>query len=92
MELAKIGATPKGGVRRVTLTPPTAKDASASRWCREAGLEVRVDAIGNMFARRAGREAAAPPVVMGSHLDTQPNGGGSTAPTASWRGWRSCAR
>jgi beta-ureidopropionase / N-carbamoyl-L-amino-acid hydrolase len=76
MELAKIGATPKGGVRRVTLTPADREGRERfGLWCREAGLEVRVDAIGNMFARRAGREAAAPPIVMGSHLDTQPNGG-----------------
>jgi N-carbamoyl-L-amino-acid hydrolase len=76
MELAKIGATPKGGVRRVTLTPADREGRERfALWCREAGLEVRVDAIGNMFARRAGREPAAPPVVMGSHLDTQPNGG-----------------
>jgi len=76
MALARIGATPKGGVRRVTLTAEDREGRERfARWCREAGLEVRVDAIGNMFARRAGRDAAAPPVVMGSHLDTQPNGG-----------------
>jgi beta-ureidopropionase / N-carbamoyl-L-amino-acid hydrolase len=76
MELARIGATPKGGVRRVTLTPTDREGRELfARWCREAGLEVRVDAIGNMFARRAGTDAAAPPVVMGSHLDSQPNGG-----------------
>src|ERR1044071_9836494 len=87
MELAKIGATPKGGVRRVTLTPAdregrerfAAPDREGRErfalWCREAGLELRVDAIGNMFARRAGKDAGAAPIVMGSHLDTQPNGG-----------------
>jgi beta-ureidopropionase / N-carbamoyl-L-amino-acid hydrolase len=76
MELAKIGATPKGGVRRVTLTPADREGRELfARWCREAGLEVRVDAIGNMFARRPGASAGAPPVVMGSHLDSQPNGG-----------------
>ena len=76
MELAKIGATARGGVRRVTLTAADREGRERfAGWCREAGLEVRVDAIGNMFARRAGREPAAPPVVMGSHLDTQPNGG-----------------
>src|SRR3982751_1492791 len=75
-ELAKIGATPKGGVRRVTLTPADREGRERfSLWCREAGLEVRVDAIGNMFALRAGKDTAAAPVVMGSHLDTQPNGG-----------------
>jgi len=63
-------------VRRVTLTAADREGRERfAGWCREAGLEVRVDAIGNMFARRAGREPAAPPVVMGSHLDTQPNGG-----------------
>ena len=76
MELAQIGATPKGGVRRITLTPADREGRERfARWCREAGLEVRVDAIGNMFARRAGTDASALPVVMGSHLDTQPNGG-----------------
>ncbi len=76
MALARIGATPKGGVRRVTLTQADREGRDLfARWCREAGLQVRVDAIGNMFARRAGSDAAAPPVVMGSHLDTQPNGG-----------------
>ena len=75
MALARIGATPKGGVRRITLTPADREGRELfARWCREAGLELRVDAIGNMFARRSGTEAGAP-VVMGSHLDTQPNGG-----------------
>ena len=76
MGLAKIGATPKGGVRRVTLTPADREGRERfALWCREAGLELRVDPIGNMFARRAGKDAGAAPVVMGSHLDTQPNGG-----------------
>lgn len=76
MALARVGATPKGGVRRVTLTPADREGRELfARWCREADLELRVDAIGNMFARRKGTDAAAPPVVMGSHLDTQPNGG-----------------
>ncbi|MGH8738971.1 MAG: Zn-dependent hydrolase, partial [Burkholderiales bacterium] len=76
MELARIGATPKGGVKRLTLTGTDreARDLFA-RWAREAGLGLRVDAIGNMFARRAGREALLPPVAMGSHLDSQPSGG-----------------
>src|SRR5688572_13839639 len=76
MALARIGATPKGGVRRVTLTAADREGRELfARWCREAGLELRVDAIGNMFARRRGIDDGAPPVVMGSHLDTQPNGG-----------------
>src|SRR5678810_1441664 len=76
MELAKIGATPKGGVRRVTLTPADREGRERfALWCREAGLELRGDAVGNMVARRAGKDAGAAPVVRGSHLDTQPNGG-----------------
>ena len=76
MELAKLGATPKGGVRRLTLTEEDrrARDLFA-RWAREAGLAVEVDGIGNMFARRAGTDPALAPVAMGSHLDSQPSGG-----------------
>ncbi len=76
MELARIGATPKGGVRRLTLTEEDrqARDLFA-RWAREAGLSISVDAIGNLFARRAGTDPAAAPVAMGSHLDSQPSGG-----------------
>ena len=76
MELARIGATPKGGVRRLTLTDTDreARDLFA-RWASEAGLEVALDAIGNMFARRAGSDPSLPPVAMGSHLDSQPSGG-----------------
>ena len=46
-----------------------------SHWCREAGMTLSVDAIGNLFARRAGTDPDAAPVMMGSHLDTQPEGG-----------------
>jgi len=76
MELAAIGATPKGGVRRLTLTEEDrrARDLFA-RWAREAGLAVEVDAIGNVFARRAGADPTLAPVAMGSHLDSQPSGG-----------------
>jgi N-carbamoyl-L-amino-acid hydrolase len=76
MELAQIGATPKGGVKRLTLTEEDrrARDLFA-RWGREAGLAVEVDDIGNVFARRAGTDPTAPPIAMGSHLDSQPSGG-----------------
>ncbi|HJS36802.1 MAG TPA: Zn-dependent hydrolase [Burkholderiales bacterium] len=76
MELARIGATPKGGVKRLTLTEEDrgARDLFV-RWAREAGLSVEVDAVGNIFARRAGTDASAAPVAMGSHLDSQPSGG-----------------
>lgn len=76
MDLAQIGATEKGGVRRLTLTDVDRQGRDQFvRWCKEAGLHVEVDGIGNIFARRAGTEAGALPVAMGSHLDSQPSGG-----------------
>jgi beta-ureidopropionase / N-carbamoyl-L-amino-acid hydrolase len=76
MELARIGATAKGGVKRLALTEldRQGRDRFVG-WAREAAMETRVDPIGNLFARRAGLHADAPPVVMGSHLDSQPSGG-----------------
>lgn len=76
MAMAEIGATPKGGVKRLTLTEVDRQGrARFTEWCEAQGLTVRVDAIGNMFARREGRDPARPPVLMGSHLDSQPTGG-----------------
>ncbi|KAA2215138.1 Zn-dependent hydrolase [Teichococcus oryzae] len=76
MSMAEIGATPKGGVRRLTLTEvDRAGRQRFTEWCEALGLQVRVDAIGNMFARREGRDPSRPPVLMGSHLDSQPSGG-----------------
>jgi N-carbamoyl-L-amino-acid hydrolase len=76
MEVATIGATPGGGSNRLALTDldRDARDLLA-KWCREAGATVSVDGIGNMFARREGTDAGSPPVLVGSHLDTQPMGG-----------------
>jgi N-carbamoyl-L-amino-acid hydrolase len=76
MEMAKIGATPKGGVCRLALTEldKQARDLFV-RWCEEAGCTVTVDAIGNIFARRAGADDSLPPILTGSHLDSQPTGG-----------------
>jgi len=76
MDLARIGATPKGGVRRITLTDTDRQGRDQFvRWAREAQLDVRWDAIGNIFARRPGTDPAAAPVMIGSHLDSQPSGG-----------------
>ena len=76
MSMAEIGATPKGGVRRLTLSEVDKRGRDRFRAdCEAAGLTVRVDAIGNMFARRAGRDPNRLPVLMGSHLDSQPSGG-----------------
>src|SRR5690606_36495697 len=76
MRLARIGATPKGGVCRLALTDldRQGRDLVAS-WAREAGMSVHVDRIGNLFMRREGRNPALPPVMAGSHIDTQPTGG-----------------
>lgn len=76
MQMARIGATPRGGCNRqaATLEDGQGRDLYVG-WCREAGLEVSVDAIGNIFARRSGRDESMPPVIAGSHLDTQPTGG-----------------
>ena len=75
-ETAKFGATPKGGVRRLTLGP---EDKQVRDWfrsaCEAAGLEVHVDTLGSMFGLRKGRDMSKAPVGLGSHLDTQPTGG-----------------
>jgi N-carbamoyl-L-amino-acid hydrolase len=74
--MALIGALPGGGCNRQALTD----EDKAGRelfmsWCEEIDCELRVDAIGNIFARRPGADNHLPPVVTGSHLDTQPSGG-----------------
>jgi N-carbamoyl-L-amino-acid hydrolase len=76
MELAKIGATPKGGVKRLTLTDldKQGRDLVVG-WARDAGLSITVDQIGNVFMRRDGIDNTLPPIMTGSHIDTQPTGG-----------------
>lgn len=76
MEMATHGATPKGGVCRLALTDvdKAGRDLFV-RWCEQAGCTITVDQIGNIFARRPGRNDSLPPVIMGSHLDSQPTGG-----------------
>lgn len=76
MAMAEVGATARGGSCRLALSD----DDKAGRelfahWCCEAGLSLSVDPIGNLFARRPGTDPDAGPVMMGSHLDTQPEGG-----------------
>jgi N-carbamoyl-L-amino-acid hydrolase len=76
MELAHIGATDKGGVKRLALTDLDRQGRDlVVQWGREAGLAITVDKIGNVFMRREGSNPALPPIVTGSHIDTQPTGG-----------------
>ena len=76
MDLARIGATPKGGVCRLALTDldRQGRDLVAA-WLREAGCSVEIDGVGNIFAVRPGTDSTAPVVFAGSHIDTQPSGG-----------------
>jgi N-carbamoyl-L-amino-acid hydrolase len=76
MDLARIGATDKGGVKRLALTDLDRQGRDlVVQWGREAGLAITVDKIGNVFMRREGANPALPPIVTGSHIDTQPTGG-----------------
>src|SRR4029079_8012234 len=76
METAKFGGTPKGGIKRLTLSD---EDKKVRDWfkaqCQALGCTVSIDACGNMFAVRSGKRSDLPPIAMGSHLDTQPTGG-----------------
>ena len=73
---SEIGAGPKGGLRRLALSDSDKemRDQFVA-WCEASGCAVTVDAAGSIFARRAGREDDLPPVVIGSHLDSQAAGG-----------------
>jgi N-carbamoyl-L-amino-acid hydrolase len=76
MEMARIGPGVAGGNNRQTLTDADGEGrALFKRWCEAAGLSLGVDAMGTMFATRAGEDPDALPVYVGSHLDTQPTGG-----------------
>ncbi len=76
MDMGKIGGTEKGGVCRLALTDldKEARDLFV-KWCKEAGCTIKIDKMGNVFARRAGKDNSLAPVVTGSHIDSQPTGG-----------------
>lgn len=76
MEMAKIGPGVAGGNNRQTVTDEDGEGRHLfKRWCEAAGLEMGLDEMGTMFARREGADPSLPPVYVGSHLDTQPTGG-----------------
>lgn len=74
-DMWQFGATPNGGVTRMALSDEDRDARNLLRtWCEDAGMTVHIDDFGNMIARRAG-SADLPPVIMGSHSDTVPQGG-----------------
>ena len=76
MEMAQIGPGIAGGNNRQTLTDEDGEGrALFQAWCEEAGCQMGLDQMGNMFAMRSGTDPDALPVYVGSHLDTQPTGG-----------------
>jgi beta-ureidopropionase / N-carbamoyl-L-amino-acid hydrolase len=76
MHTAQFGGTPKGGIKRLTVSDD---DKNVRDWfkaeCEKLGCKVEVDEVGNMFATRPGKRNDLLPIAMGSHLDTQPTGG-----------------
>ena len=75
-QMAQIGATPGGGVQRLALSDPDkqARDLFV-QWLHELDLEITIDEMGNIFGRRPGENNDLPPVISGSHIDSQPRGG-----------------
>ncbi len=76
LELSKIGGTEMGGVHRLALSDEDRRGRDLLLdWFGKANMEVTVDEMGNIFGRREGKNPELPPVISGSHLDTQPKGG-----------------
>ncbi|KGJ18611.1 Zn-dependent hydrolase [Paracoccus sanguinis] len=76
MEMAEIGPGVAGGNNRQTLTDADAEGRRLFQsWCEAAGMTMALDRMGNMFMRLEGADPDADPVMIGSHLDTQPTGG-----------------
>ena len=85
--LAQIGQTPQGGVRRIAYSPEEAcaRDL-VKHWMIEAGMSVRIDAAGNIIGRYPGKFSQSPALATGSHIDTVPNGGRYSSRTERRRG------
>ncbi len=76
MAMAEIGPGDEGGSRRLALTDEDKEGRDIFvQWCKQAGCHITIDDLGNIFARRPGQDDSLPPIVAGSHLDTQPHGG-----------------
>ena len=76
VDLARFGATEKGGVNRAALSrEEIAARAELVRWGAALGLEASVDAVANLFLKLVGRDPALAPMLIGSHIDSQPTGG-----------------
>lgn len=75
-DMAQIGATEKGGVCRLALSDldKQAREELTTS-CEALGMQVRFDVMGNQFARYPGKNPEARPILIGSHLDSQPTGG-----------------
>ena len=75
-QMAEIGATPGGGVQRLTLSDEDKKARDLFvKWLKELDLEITIDEMGNIFGRRPGKNNDLAPVMSGSHIDSQPKGG-----------------
>ncbi|MDG3087766.1 Zn-dependent hydrolase [Vibrio hannami] len=76
MEMAQFGLTEKGGCARLAATELDGKARDLFvEWCKACGCTISVDKMGNIFARREGKDNSLPAIATGSHLDTQPTGG-----------------
>jgi N-carbamoyl-L-amino-acid hydrolase len=92
-QLAAISAAKPPAVTRVVFTE---EDLQARAWlkqrCADAGLAIRVDAVGNTFFRWEGSRPDLPAVATGSHIDAIPNAGRFDEWSECWVGWRRFAR
>ena len=74
--MAEVGATEKGGVRRIAATDEDREGRDLLvTWAKKEGCEISIDQIGNLFCRLNGQNDRLAPVLIGSHLDSQPTGG-----------------
>ena len=93
MTLGAIGALPRGGCDRLALTDADRDGRNLFvHWCREAGLAVSIDAIGNTFARREGGDPSLRPCWPVATSTRSRRAGSSMGRWACWPRWRRCAR